>query len=232
MTAWLVVLTLLAQADAPLTPPPPPPPVEPEPLTPPPMPPDEAPPVVPTEPDDPRWNEPRYEGGVPDPEGPDAPSIGVRILGSTGFAALGAGGLTAGIHFVSQCRTGFGGGLECFAAGFVVTALGVGGIVSGAFGGHRLFGGKSNLGWTFLGAGAGAAIGLIGFYLAAVVIRPRTVEAFMPVLAASALAAVGAACTLEIGHVLMVRELRRGKRVGVAPMLLPGGGGLAIAGAF
>ncbi len=229
MTAWLVVMTLLGQ-DAPLTPPPPPPAVEPEALTPPPMPPAEGqPPPVPlvTPPD-----EERYEGGVEDPEGPDAPSKGVRILAATGFAALGAGALTVGWHFVGQCRSGISGGADCFLAGFGVTALGVGGIVAGAFGGHRLFGGKSNLGWTFLGAGAGAAIGLIGFLFGAVIIQPRNVPTFAPVLAAGAVAAVGAAGVLELGHFLMVRELRRGKRVSAAPMLLPSGAGVSFAGTF
>lgn len=231
MTAWLVVLTLLGQ-EAPLTPPPPPPPVEPEPLTPPPPPPDDGRTSVPIESPDDHPNEPRYVGGVEDPEGPNAPSVGVRIMAATGFAALGAGALTAGWHFVGQCRTGIGGGLDCFLAGFGVTALGFGGLVAGAFGGHRLFGGKSNLGWTFLGAGAGAAIGLVAFFFGTVVTRPVNVPTFAPVLVMSAVAAVGAACMLELGHFLMVRELRRGVRVSAVPMLLPGGGGLGFAGTF
>ncbi|MBL8950618.1 MAG: hypothetical protein JNK82_07575 [Myxococcaceae bacterium] len=238
MTALLVVFTLLGQADAPLTPPPPPPQVEPEPLQvpPPPLPQqdDGNPPPVRYDPGDVGSE----DTGEPPPhasayvEDPDAPSMGVRILGATGFAAIAVGALTVGFHFVGQCRTGFAGGPDCVLAGFAVTALGFGGIIAGAFGGHRLFGGKSNLGWTFLGAGAGLGVGLIGFYVGAVVTQPRNIEAFLPALLVSLVGAVGGALTLEIGHLLMVRELKRGVRLAAAPMMVPGGGGLSLAGTF
>ena len=212
MVTWLLMLSLFGQEPE-LSPPPPPPPVAPQsetraplqpaevdPLPPPPLPPPEASAVD---------------------EGPGAPA---RVFGSMGFATLGAAGTAALWYLVSNCS-----GSACVLLGIFGTGLGVAGIVAGAWGGHRLFGGQSGLGWAILGVATGAVVGFVGYFLAAGAVRPGPVAPWVPVAVASASAALASGGPLELGHFLATRNKRR---VVLLPMPLPGGAGLALAGAL
>src|SRR5205807_6089913 len=86
-------------------------------------------------------------------------------------AAAAAGATTAGWYFVSNMRCGgtvsssFNCGFGQVFLGLAVTVVGAAGIILTGWGGHRIFGGKSSVGWSVLGAGLGAVVGLAAMFV-------------------------------------------------------------------
>jgi hypothetical protein len=229
MLGTLALLVSLA-TDAPLPPPPMvpanTPPSEQPPQPPPPPPPPPAP--APYAPPPPTYYQPPPAEAEPlEDEGPGA---GVRILGSVGFAALGAGATTVGYYFITTTRCGT---LDCSFGlsflGIAATALGYTAIMLSGWGGHRLFGGKSSLGWSALGTGAGALVGLAIFSVIGVsAARSGGLPVWAYALATTVGAAIGSGTMQEIGNFLVLKE----RRLVLVPMPTRDGGMVALAGTF
>jgi hypothetical protein len=200
MVVSLVVLSILAQDVAP---PPPPPPLVPA------SPPLAREPVLP-------------QDAVPPPPAPpgeeartqEGPPAGTRIVGSIGAGVLGAAATTGLLVYVGsqRCSTngcGTGNGYLGLASVLVGAAV----IALGAWGAHRLIGGKSSVGWALLGTVAGAAVGFFGTLFIDTFVNasnPRSVGLSFPfwgyVVVSTGLAAVGAGTMPEIGNFLQVRQ--------------------------
>jgi hypothetical protein len=141
----------------------------------------------------------------------DRPSRAARIGGSVGAAAVGAALTTGGLDVVGNnpCIGGCAsGGTYQTLAGYIVVGAGLALVWLGAWGAHRLLGGKSSLGWPLLGAIAGATAGAIGTLVFGALISPssNTSPVWIYGLVGSALAAVGAGLMPEVGNTLAERQ--------------------------
>jgi hypothetical protein len=206
MFASLAVLSILAQDVAPPPPPPPLLPANPSPYNdryapgqaiPPPPP---APPASPP---------------VEETARADTPSIptGTRMVGSVGAGILGAAATTGGLVYATghNCN----GSASCNAGnvylGFASVLVGAALISLGAWGAHRIMGGRSSVGWSLLGTFAGAALGFFGTlvgdsYANAGSARGLSVPVWGYSVITTALAAVGAGLMPEIGNALVLRQ--------------------------
>ena len=226
MVASLALLSVLA-LEPPLPPPPMvpanPPPSEPQPMPPPPP---LSQPEPPAPPPPSYYEPPREPAPIPIDEGPGA---AVRIPGAIGFAAIGAGATTVAWYFVAnmRCSGNFTCGFGQVFLGIAATGLGYTAIMLTGWGGHRLFGGKSSLGWAALGTALGGVVGLALFYAISLGAARNTVlPAWAYVLATTASGAIGAGTMLEVGNYLVLRE----QHLVVLP--IRDGGLVALAGTF
>jgi hypothetical protein len=141
----------------------------------------------------------------------EKPSAAARIGGSIGAGAIGAAITTGGMAFVGSngCLGGCASGSSnAFLLGTVFTAAGLALVSLGAWGAHRLLGGRSSVGWALLGGITGALLG--GIAMLAIDTTTGNGTTRVPLwgysVLASGLSAVGAGLMPELGNFLVVRQ--------------------------